>query len=434
MEKNEIIKVSLPYGKSKVELNIPKVNLIGIARSKQLPALKDELKAINYALDHPINSPHLEKVIMSGKKVCIVVDDTTRPTPTYKLLPPLLSRLNIAGVRNNDIKIIIATGMHQPATSEEFRLLLGSDIVENYQVISHDSSIKKEMTYIGQSKSGNSIWINQNVVKCDFKILVGYVRPHPIFGYSGGRKSIVPGVADEETNKYNHRPEWVCHNPYCDYLNLTNNPSHEDAVDIARRVNVDFILNVVLNKEKEIVKVVAGELVEAWLEAVKVVKQSVLFEVNELADVVISSPGNYPDDINLYQALPYAIVSRKQTVFKKGASMILVAACQDGLGSEQAFKILKESKDFSEVISRLEKHGIKKDEHAAYAFAYFSLLHKINTMVFTKGVDSSTLKEIKVEPVRSLKSSIKKAFKIHGNKARILVVPNSKNVVVKIRS
>jgi len=104
MEKNEIIKVSLPYGKSKVEVNIPKVNLIGIARSKQLPALKDELKAINYALDHPINSPHLEKVMMSGKKVCIVVDDITRPTPTYKLLPPLLSRLNIAGVRNNDIK------------------------------------------------------------------------------------------------------------------------------------------------------------------------------------------------------------------------------------------------------------------------------------------------------------------------------------------
>lgn len=433
MSKNEITKISLPYGKSKIEVNIPKANLIGIAQCKQLPELKDELSAINYALDHPINSPYLEQIVRPGGKVCIVVDDTTRPTPTYKLLPPLLNRLNSFGVRKGDIKIIIATGMHRPATSEEFKLLLGSDIVNNYQVVSHDSSIKKEMVYVGRSKSGNPIWINQNVINCDFKILVGYIRPHPIFGYSGGRKSIVPGVANEQTNKYNHRPEWVCRNPYCDYLNLTNNPSHEDAVDIARRVNVDFILNVVLNKKKEIVKVVAGELVEAWLEAVEVVKQSVLFEVNELADVVISSPGNYPDDINLYQALPYAIVSRKQPVFKKGASMILIARCQDGLGSEQAFKILKEAKNFSEVISRLEKYGIKKDEHAAYAFAYFSLLHKINTMVFTKGVASSILKELKVEPVKSLQSSVEKAFQIHGNKARILVVPNSKNVVVKFK-
>lgn len=433
MEKNEITKIFLPYGKGKIEVNIPKANLIGIAQCKQLPKLKDELGAINYALDHPINSPRLEQIVMPGEKVCIVVDDTTRPTPTYKLLPPLLNRLNSVGVRKNDIRIIIATGMHRPATSEEFKLLLGSDIVNNYQVVSHDSSIKKEMVYIGRSKSGNSIWINQNVINCDFKILVGYVRPHPIFGYTGGRKSIVPGVADEQTNKYNHRPEWVCRNPYCDYLNLTNNPSHEDAVDIARRVNADFILNVVLNEKKEIAKVVAGELIEAWLEAVKIVKQSVLFEVNELADVVISSPGNYPDDINLYQALPYAIVSRKQPIFKKGALMILIARCQDGLGSEQAFKVLKEAKDFSEVVNKLEKYGIKKDEHAAYAFAYFSLLHKINTMVFTEGVDDAILKELKVEPVKSLQSSIEQALQIHGTMARILVVPNSKNIIVKLR-
>jgi len=434
MGRNEITKIMLPYGKGKIELNIPKANLVGVAQCKQLPKLKDELSTINYALDHPINSPRIEQIVMHRKKVCIVVDDVTRPTPTYKLLPPLLDRLNSVGVTGSDIIIVIATGMHQPVTSKEIELLLGSDIANNYQVVSHNSSSKKEMVYIGRSKSGNSIWINKNVINCDFKILVGYVRPHPIFGYTGGRKSIVPGIADEQTIKYNHRPEWVCLNPYCDYLNLANNPSHEDAVDIARRVNVDFILNVVLNKKKEIVKIVAGELVEAWLEAVRVVKQSVLFEINELADVVISSPGNYPDDVNLYQALPYAIVSRKQPVFKKGALMILVAKCQDGLGSEQAFKVLREAENFSEVINKLEKYGIKKDEHVAYAFAYFSLLHKINTMVFTEGVDNATLKEIKVEPViRSLQSSIEQALQIYGKRARILVVPESKNIVVKLR-
>lgn len=433
MDNNEMAEVFLPYGKSKIGVSIPKANLINIALGRKLPGIVDELSAIHYALDNPINSPILEKILLPGNKVCIIVDDATRPTPTYKLLPPLLGRLSSIGVKKSEIKIIIATGMHRPATSHELEFLLGSSIVTQYQVINHNYSNKKEMLYVGKSKSGNSIWINKHVINSDFKILLGYVRPHPIFGFTGGRKSIVPGVADEETNQFNHRPEWVCHNPYCDYLNLTNNPSHEDAVDIAKRINANFILNVVLNEKKEIVKVVAGDLIEAWLEAVKVVEKSVLFEVDELADIVISSPGNYPDDVNLYQALPYAIVSRKKPVFKKGATMILVAKCQDGLGSLQGFKLLEESEDFPEVIDKVKKFGIRKDEHFAYAFAYFSLLHKVDTMVLSEGVGFETLKKIKVHPIKTLQSSLEKAFKIHGNRARILVVPKSKNVVVRLK-
>jgi nickel-dependent lactate racemase len=433
MEARETTEIVFPYGKSSIPINIPTKNLIGVARSTQLAGLRDENAAINDALNHPINSLCLEQMISPGNKVCIIVDDITRPTPTSKLLPPLLERLHSCGLESNDITIIIATGMHSPATFQEMRLIIGPEISENYNVISHNAANKEEMVYVGKSKSGNSIWINRHVIESDLKILIGYVRPHPIFGYTGGRKSIVPGVADEETNKYNHRPEWVCHNPYCDYLNLENNPSHEDAVDIARRVKVDFILNVVLNEKKELVKVVAGELVDAWLEATEVVKRAAIFEINELADIVISSPGPYPDDINLYQALPYAIASRKHPVFKNGATMLLVAQCREGLGNEHTFDILQETEDFLQVIERLEKRGIKRDEHSMYAFAYFSLRYDIKTMAHTEGITKQTLKRLKIAPVVNLNQTIANLLRIYGPNARILAIPNSKNVIVRLR-
>lgn len=433
MKARETTKIVFPYGKSSIGINIPARNLIGVARSEQLPGLRDEEAAIHYALDHPIHSLCLEQMASPGKKACIIVDDITRPTPTGKLLPPLLERLHSCGLANDDITIIIATGMHSPATFQEMRLIVGSKIFENYKVISHNAARKDEMVYVGESKSGNSIWINRRVIESDLKILIGYVRPHPIFGFTGGRKSIVPGVADEQTNKYNHRPEWVCHNPNCDYLNLENNPSHEDAVDIARRVKVDFILNVVLNEKKELVKVVAGELVGAWREATEAVKRAAIFEIDELADIVISSPGPDPDDINLYQALPYAIASRKHPVFKNGATMLLIAQCREGLGNEHTFDILQETENFSQVIEKLEKRGIKRDEHSMYAFAYFSLRYDIKTMVHTEGITEQTLKGLKITPVGNLNETIENLLRVYGPDARILAIPNSKNVIVHLR-
>jgi nickel-dependent lactate racemase len=433
MEARKMTEIVFPYGKSSIRINIPTRNLIGVARSKQLPGLRDEDAAIKDALDHPINSLCLEQMVSPGKKVCIIVDDITRATPTAKLLPPVLERLHSRGLSKDDIKIIIATGMHAPATFQEKRLIVGAEISENYNVISHDAANKEEMVYVGQSKSGNSIWINRHVIESDYKILIGYVRPHPIFGFTGGRKSIVPGVADEQTNKYNHRPEWVCRNPNCDYLNLEDNPSHEDAVDIARRVKVDFIVNVVLNEKKELVKVVAGELVDAWREATALVKRAAIFEVDELADIVISSPGPYPDDINLYQALPYAIASRKHPVFKKGATMLLVARCQEGLGNEHTFDVLRETENFAQVITRLEKQGIKRDEHFTYAFAYFSLLHNVRTMVYTEGITEQTLRSLKIAPAVNFTKTIENLLRAYGSNARILVIPNSKNVIVHFR-
>jgi len=297
------MKLTLPYGTETIEVEIPKENLISVTPPSDLPKSKNIDEAFRNALAKPIGTPPLEKMVKKGDKIVIVIDDITRPTPSRLILEWLLKIILSQGVRKADITILVALGLHRPLTETEIRGLTGDDIFEQYRVLNHEPWNREAMTYLGQSKSGNNIWINSILAEADVKILTGLVRPHPVFGYTGGRKSILPGISDGETVLYNHRAEWHLFNTNCDNLIIEDNPAHLDALDIARRVGVDFIVNVVLNRKKEIVKVVAGDVELAWLEGVSIVDRMSLWEISEKADIIISTPGGYPSDQNLYQSL-----------------------------------------------------------------------------------------------------------------------------------
>jgi len=430
MDKRKV-KISLPYGVDMLEAEISTDNLILDVPPDDLPGLTYEKEAFKEALSCPIGTPPLMDLVKKGGKAVIVVDDITRPTPTKKILRWILTYLSRGGISKEDITILVALGLHRPLSREEMRKQFGDTVVEQYRVVNHDPWSRQAMTYLGKSKSGNKIWLNSILAEADVKILTGLIRPHPVFGYTGGRKSILPGVSDSETVLYNHRAEWHAHEVNCDNLVLEDNPAHLDALDIAKKVGVDFIVNVVLNQKKEIAKVIAGDLEKAWLEGVAIVKKMSLWEVSERADILISSPGGHPNDMNLYQSI--AIPTRKRPVFKEGATIIVTAQCPDGIGNSRMFKLLTEAHELHDVVKNSQQRRIIDYELASYAYAYFMKKYNLSYIALIEGVSKKDLKNMFIESAASLQEAVDRAFQIQGANARVLVLPNSKNIIPRIK-
>ena len=424
------MKLTLPYGTTTVEVEIPAKNLISVSPPNDLPPSEDINEAFRNALGNPIGTPPLEKMVKKGDTVAIVIDDITRPTPSRLILERLLKPILARGVRKEDIVILVALGLHRPLTEREIRGLTGDDIFEQYRVLNHEPWNREAMTYLGKSKSGNNIWINSILAEADVKILTGLVRPHPVFGYTGGRKSILPGISDGETVLYNHRAEWHLFDPNCDNLVIENNPAHLDALDIAKRVGVNFIVNVVLNRKKEIVKVVAGDVEQAWREGVSIVDQMSLWEISERADIIVSTPGGYPSDQNLYQSL--AVPTRKNPVFRDGATIITATRCEDGVGEERMYEILSKAKRLEDIVESVDQGKITDYELASYAYAYFMLKHKLSYIAVTDGVSKKDLSAMFIESADSVQEAVDEAFRRQGKDARVLVIPDSKNIIPRL--
>ncbi len=424
------MKFNLPYGSGTLDLEIPSENLITVTPPNDLPGLTNYDEAFEAAFANPIGTSLLKDIVKRGNKVVIVVDDITRPTPSELILKWILKDILAQGISAEDVTILVALGLHRSLTEKEIRVLIGDTIFEQYRVLNHEPWNREAMTYLGKSKSGNNIWINKFLAEADVKILTGLIRPHPVFGYTGGRKSVLPGVSDGETVLYNHRAEWHLHDTNCDNLIIKDNPAHLDALDIAKRVGIDFIVNVVLNRKKEIAKIVAGDVEKAWMEGVSIVDGMSLWKISEKADILISSPGGYPSDQNLYQSL--AVPTRKNPVFNDGATIITAAFCEDGIGENRMFKILSAAKRLNDIVENIDKEQITNYELASYAYAYFMLKHKLSYIAVTDGVSKKELKDMFIESADSIQEAVSEAFRRQGKDARVLVLTDSKNVIPKL--
>jgi len=421
------VKVTIPYGNSFQEFILKDFNKITIFEPHETPAVKDEKEAIKNSLLNPIGSQRLSKMIKSKKStVAIIVNDITRPTPSESFLNALMEELNIAGINEDNIRVIIATGSHRPNTKEELSSMIGKENLKRFYVENHDCQQESKLKYIGKTKNNLPIVINKTVAESDIRILTGVIAPHHTAGFSGGRKSILPGVAGFNTLKIHHS---LPIRPYYPAMGMmTKNPFHEISLEVAKKVGVDFILNAVQNSKKETIAVVAGDLEHAHEIGVNLCRKNSEIKVEGQAEIVITSPGGFPRDINLYQSQKAVSVAEKLT--KDKGVIILVAECQKGVEKGNFLEWMLEAKEPKEVIDRFIEEGYSIGSNKAFMFA--RALSKNKIIVVTDNISEEILNKMFMEKASSLDEAVNTALKYCGKDSKIYCLPKAINIIPKV--
>ncbi|MBD3185387.1 nickel-dependent lactate racemase [Candidatus Bathyarchaeota archaeon] len=422
------VNVRLAYGKNGLVVKIPDHVSIDVRNPEHVNGIKDISSVVNQALDDPVGTQRLETIIerlqvtKQGRiKACIVVSDHTRPVPTALFLGDLLQRLIDSGMNSADITILVATGLHRPSTKNELERIVGPDVLDSYQVICHDATNHDDLENLGKSSRGTPIQINKLYLDADLKIITGYVDPHFFAGYAGGRKSIVPGIAGDETIIANHSAEFI-QDSNARFLVLDGNPIHEDALEIAKLVGVDFTLNVCLNDSHEIIKMAAGDMEAVHESLVQFLKPHVTCGCIDTYDIVIVNNGGYPLDLNLYQSVKSMAIG--ELVVKPRGTIIATNELSDGFGGGEEFKqVLENEDDPNKLIEKLLTR-----EMVIPSQWQVQILARILQKATIRVVSSMALENFKevfmgINFHGDFSEALDAALEKHGNGARILVLP-----------
>ncbi|MDM5200837.1 nickel-dependent lactate racemase [Fictibacillus enclensis] len=318
------METTLLYGKEGLKLNLPENTFV--VEPNNLPGVENKEQAILDALRNPIGAPSLKESVKATDKVAIVISDITRPTPNDVLVPLLIEELDHVPLEN--FVIINGTGTHRDQTEEEFVQMLGQWVVDHIKIVNNHCHDLDSLVNVGRSKFGCDVYLNKDYVEADFRIVTGFIEPHFFAGFSGGPKGIMPGIAGIETIMTFHNARMIG-DPRSTWGNMADNPVQEMTREINAMCKPHFMLNVTLNREKEITNVFAGELYEAHDKGCAFAKEHAMIRCKERFDVVITSNSGYPLDQNLYQAVKGMSAAHK--IVKEGGSIIVASECSDGL-------------------------------------------------------------------------------------------------------
>ncbi len=409
-----IMRMLLKYGRSHRELIIDDARVSEIIRGKEGPGLADPAAAVRKALKGPIGAGRLSEIARGKGNVVVVVNDITRPTPYSFMLPPLLEELEEAGTPAEAVKFVVATGLHRGQTPREMEELYGKEVVGRYRFLNHDCD--QDLVSLGKLRSGNELFVNRQVAEADLVVTTGVIGPHYFAGFSGGRKSILPGVAGRQTVQNNHS---LFVRTGVLTGRMEKNPIHEEMLEAARRLGVDFILNVVANTSREIVEVVAGDLEQAWLKGVRTFTEMYRVPIHAQSDVVIASAGGYPKDINLYQA--QKALENAAVLVRDGGTVVLLAECPEGMGDATFEEWMRAAKNPDEIINRLKERFVMGG-HKAYAFA--TVLRK-KEVVLISGLGKKFAEEMFFTHAGSLEEALENVRKKHGDGYRAAILPEA---------
>lgn len=316
------------------------------------------------AFDNPIYKPGHNISFNSSTLIGIAINDKTRPVPHKDLLPPLIDFLLSRGASSGNITFYIATGTHTPMAKDELFQILPSEIVENYQIVSHNCDSLEEIKYVGATQQGTPVYINSKFLKNDVKIVVGNIEPHHYMGFSGGVKSAAIGLAGRETINANHSH---LVDTGAKAGNYYTNPCRLDVEEIGELIGVDYALNVILDTKKNIVQVLWGDPVLVMRKGIEFSSQICNVNLMKPYDIVIASAGGYPKDINLYQA--QKALTNAAEITRDGGNIYLVAACEEGHGNSDFFHFLEDVASPGEVLKKFQQAGFSVGPHKAFQIA-----------------------------------------------------------------
>ncbi len=422
------------YGKNGIELTVnPKWN-ISILRPEKQNIIANPIKAIKSTIRNPLGTPPLQSIILQKpqiEKICIVIDDATRPVPSHLILQALIEELNSFGIADSQIIILIATGLHRKSNDDEIKRMVGESLINRIKVVNHQSTNKEHLAYIGNTSNHLPIYINKNFNQSDVKILTGYVEPHFFFGFSGGRKSIVPGIAGAETIQANHSAENIA-SPFSRFGIYEKNPMASMSTEIAHIVGVDFIINVCINEEHKITQIAAGELEKVHDYLVAYQLKSIFKEITHPYDIVICGNGGYPLDINLYQAVKSMAIG--EMAVKQGGTIISVNECSDGVGvGQDQFKaLLFSGMTPARLYEKIQTHEIiVPDQWEIQILA--RIMMKAEIYLISELMENE-IGNIGLKYAPTIEKAIELAIKKHGNDASILVLPNGPQLLPVVKN
>lgn len=397
-------KILMPIGKRMEEVMLPEEHILYDLHGNEAPVCQDVAAAALEAVRNPINSKPLREIVHAGETVAIIISDITRLCGTSQFLPVIVSELNSAGIKDEDITVVVATGTHRGHTPEEDITVCGEEMARRLRIIQHNSRAAGDMVKIGTTSFGTEVAINKHVASADRVILTGAVTLHPFAGFGGGRKAVLPGVAAYDSIMHNHAmtlspvPGCGC-NPACDASLLEGNPVAEDMKEACEILQPDFMLNTVFTTDGDISEIVAGHWYDAWKKGTEDVMAMSGVKISQRADVVFASAGGYPKDLNLYQATK----AHMNAVFavKKGGIMIFTLECPD----------IKEPAIFTECLSRSDMEQFEMDirnEFTIPAFVAFkarNIVNDVTAYIVTLPENFSFVKKTGHIPCRTLQEA-----------------------------
>lgn len=341
----EPMQVEFAFGKAPLSLRLPDGFRYHLMKARSAAPLADPAGAIERALDAPIAGPPLVELARGKNSAAISICDITRPVPNRQILPPLLKRLEAAGIAREQIAILIATGSHRAATKAEIEEICGTFVAKNYGVANHDGADLAAHEDLGATASGTRVYLDRRFIAADLHITAGFIEPHLMAGFSGGRKLVAPGLAATETIKVLHSPRFMRDSRAVEG-SLEDNPLHRELLEIARMARHDFMVDVALargsqGEPRAIAGVFAGAPSEAYPKGAEFVARVMRETLPEAVDAVITTAAGYPLDLTFYQALKG--VTAAAHVVKRGGAILLLAACEEGIGGGEFARLIEEN-------------------------------------------------------------------------------------------
>ena len=421
--------LQIPYNKIKLDIEIPDKNFQGVLESHPEGCVMEgtEQEIVERALDNPIGSPSLEELAKGKKNVVIISSDHTRPVPSHVTMPILLRRLREANP-DVDITILIATGFHRATTHEELVQKYGEKIVREEKIVVHDSRDDAAMADLGRLPSGGALKINRLAVEADLLIAEGFIESHFFAGFSGGRKSILPGIASATTVMANHCSEFIA-SPHARTGILKNNPIHRDMLYAAQQAGLAFILNVVINAEKKVIAAFAGDSEKAHLTGCEFVLKMAEVKAKP-SDIVVTTNGGYPLDQNIYQSVKGMTAAEANC--KEGGVIIMVSACNDGHGGQSFYENLRDAaspRALLERIAKVPRNETIPDQWEMQILA--RILDKFTVIMVTDMCSPEMIREMHMEHAYTFEEALKRAFELKGKDAGVTVIPDGVSVIVR---
>lgn len=409
--------VQFPYGKSFLPIEYPEDGNFQLIRGNKIEPSASGEEIVNHALENPIASPTLAELSKDAKKIVIITNDNTRPMPSKITLPAIIGHL-FHPERYYDITILIATGLHRQMTEEEMEEQYGKEFYRSHKFVCHDATDPERNVFIKKLSTGNDLYIEKIAAECDLLISEGFIEPHFFAGFSGGRKSILPGISGKDTIMFNHQPANIAA-PLATQGVLTGNPIHMECTEAAKAAKLQFILNVALNEEKQITAAFAGEPVAAHAEGCAYVRSATTTPVQE-TDIVITSNSGYPLDRNFYQVVKGIDTAAK--IVKKGGVIIAVAQCMDGVGHGNFTHLIADCSSAEELCAEMatDKYAVDKWQVQVYADA----LAKAHIILVSEGVSPEEAESLFVQWAPDLNTAVEMAKAITGPASSISFLPD----------